>query len=417
MVSYGIFFFFTLQGITFTLLLLEYRFSLRRTLLAVYGFALVLLVWDLGLYRVLGPERFLLLYPLTNHLPCILVLTYVSQYRNWRFLFQLLSSVFFCLLTQHLGGLLYYLSGQRLWALYLAYGAFTALMAVLILRVLRPICLQALRQLQHGWWLMCLVLAGYYGITIYLIPGFTGESEGATVLKPALSLLMVGFYAVAFFFLSSAQRENEARHSAELAALRLSALQGRMEAVQAAEEAVRVERHDLRHRLQTVSALISKGREGEALDFLSAARQRLDEIQPVRWCHPPILDAVFASYFSQAKGRGIRVEAQIAFPPQLPADETELAVVFANALENAIRACMELPEPARIIRCRVIRHPGLMFVISNPCAGVVCFDEHGLPRSDGHGLGTRSISAFCKKYGALCRYEWAEGWFFLRVIF
>lgn len=82
MVSYGIFFFFTLQGITFTLLLLEYRFSLRRTLLAVYGFALVLLVWDLGLYRVLGPERFLLLYPLTNHLPCILVLTYVSQYRN-----------------------------------------------------------------------------------------------------------------------------------------------------------------------------------------------------------------------------------------------------------------------------------------------------------------------------------------------
>ena len=89
----------------------------------------------------------------------------------------------------------------------------------------------------------------------------------------------------------------------------------------------------------------------------------------------------------------------------------------ATALENAIRACMELPEPARIIRCRVIRHPGLMFVISNPCAGVVCFDEHGLPRSDGHGLGTRSISAFCKKYGALCRYEWAEGWFFLRVIF
>ena len=60
-----------------------------------------------------------------------------------------------------------------------------------------------------------------------------------------------------------------------------------------AEEAIRVERHDLRHRLQTVAGLVEQGRGQEALDFIGAAQRRLDEVQPVQWCRPPVLDAVF----------------------------------------------------------------------------------------------------------------------------
>ena len=131
-----------------------------------------------------------------------------------------------------------------------------------------------------------------------------------------------------------------------------------------------------------------------------------------------MLDAVFSSYFNQARQRGVRVEAEIALPDGLPMDEGELAIVFANALENAVNACMALPAEQRVLRCKVICIPKLMFEIANPCAHPVCLDENGLPVSGqkGHGIGTRSIAAFCRKYGALYQYEQTDGWFSLRVI-
>ena len=119
------------------------------------------------------------------------------------------------------------------------------------------------------------MMTQYYVIVIYLVPDYIGSTRSGTILKPAISLLMVGFYSILMFLFSSIRKEAEARHSALLSALQLSALQSRMEAVKAAEDAIRTERHDLRHRLQTVAELVSRGDKDAALDFLDAAQKGL----------------------------------------------------------------------------------------------------------------------------------------------
>ena len=210
----------------------------------------------------------------------------------------------------------------------------------------------------------------------------------------------------------------EARHSAQLSALQLSALQSRMEAVKTAEDAIRTERHDLRHRLQAVAELVSRGDRAAALEFLDAAQKRLDEQNSIRWCRPPVLDAVFSSYFDQAKNQGCRVEAEILLPDTLPVNEGELAIVLANALENAIHANLALPQEQREIRCKMVGSPGVMLELSNPCTGNVSFDSSGLPMAqrEGHGLGVQSISAFCRKNGAVCAFDLTDGWFRFRLV-
>ena len=112
------------------------------------------------------------------------------------------------------------------------------------------------------------------------------------------------------------------------------------------------------------------------------------------------------------------MQAHIALADQLPVSEAELAIVFSNALENAIHACMRLPKDRREIRCKVISHPNLMFEFSNPYAGAVQFDEDGLPipSRQGHGIGSHSIAVFCRKHGASYQYFANEGAFTLRVI-
>lgn len=140
-----------------------------------------------------------------------------------------------------------------------------------------------------------------------------------------------------------------------------------------------MDRHDMRHRLRTIAELIRQGQTQEALAYTRGAEERLEGQRIVHWCRSPVLDAVFSSYFSQAEQQGVRVDAEISLPEQLAVDEAELALVFANALENAINACMLLPKEARAISCLVIAHPQLMFQIANPIDKPVSFGEDGLP--------------------------------------
>ena len=400
-------------------LFMDSRYSRRRTVFIVSIVTLLLMAAVAALYRAVDDvDTAFWTYAVTIHIPLILLLFTLSRFRGWRLIFQQLSVVLFCTLIHHISGLIYYLSGSRFWALVLSYAILSTGVIWFLVRFLRPLFFQILSELNQGWWLICLVMATYYIIAVYLVPGYVGFERSSSIVKPAIALLMLGVYSILMFLFSNVRKEAEARHSAQLSTLQLSALQSRMEAVKAAEDAIRTERHDLRHRLHAVAELVSRGDKEAALDFLDAAQKRLDEQKEVRWCRPPVLDAVFSSYFDQAKNQDILVDAQISLPDTLPVNEGELAIVLANSLENAIHANLALPQGERKIRCKMVGIPGIMLEISNPCAGQVSFDSSGLPvaQREGHGLGVQSICAFCRKNGAVCQFDLTDGWFRFQLV-
>lgn len=398
-------------------LFMDSRYSRRRTIFIVSSVTLLLMAAVAVLHRAVDRDAAFWIFAITIHIPLILLLFTLSRFRGWRLIFQQLSVVLFCTLIHHTSGLVYYLSDSRFWVLVLSCVVLSTGVIWFLVRFLRPLFFQILLELHRGWWLICLVMATYYIISVYLIPGYAGFDPRSTIIKPAIGLLILGVYSILMFFFTSIKNEMEARHNAQMSALQLSALQSRMEAVKAAENAIRTERHDLRHRLQAVTELVLRGDKDAALDFLDAAQKRLDDQKEIRWCRPPVLDAVFSSYFDQAQNQGISVEAKISLSDTLGVNEGELAIVLANALENAIHANLDLPPEQRKIRCKMVGTPGVMLEISNPCAAAVTFDSNGLPvaQREGHGLGVQSISAFCRKTGAVCQFSLTDGWFQLRL--
>ena len=397
-------------------LFMDSRYSRRRTIFIVSSVTLLLMAAVAVLHRAVDRDAAFWIFAITIHIPLILLLFTLSRFRGWRLIFQQLSVVLFCTLIHHTSELVYYLSGSRFWVLVLSCVVLSTGVIWFLVRFLRPLFFQILLELHRGWWLICLVMATYYIISVYLIPGYAGFDPRSTIIKPAIGLLILGVYSILMFFFTSIKNEMEARHNAQMSALQLSALQSRMEAVKAAENAIRTERHDLRHRLQAVAELVLRGDKDAALDFLDAAQKRLDDQKEIRWCRPPVLDAVFSSYFDQAQNQGISVEAKISLSDTLGVNEGELAIVLANALENAIHANLDLPPEQRKIRCKMVGTPGVMLEISNPCAAAT-FDSNGLPvaQREGHGLGVQSISAFCRKTGAVCQFSLTGGWFQLRL--
>ena len=401
------------------LLLFQSKYPPRRTWISIFSICAVLLAVGLTTLALFGWKYIPEISLLTCSVPSLILFYLLSEYRDGRFFFTFCLSDTTCIWLMQLTNLLDRLCGKTYVALFLSRLLIFPLFEFLLWKKLRRPYLELQANLPGGWWMITAISAGFYlllmAASIPVDVPISGYSELVVLLL--LLILMPITYLTILGYLRRQMLYYEARNSQDLLSAQVSGLQGRMSATQVAEETIRIERHDLRHKLLTVEDMIQRGDKDEALAYIHTLQGEVTYTQPERWCADPLLDAVFSSYFAQARQQGIRVKATLTLPEQLPVAPAELSTVFSNALENAIRACAALPEEQREIVCTCISHPSLMFEIANPYQGNIRFDKAGLPiaRDPGHGIGTRSIAAFCKKHDACCVYEARDGWFRLRI--
>ncbi len=400
-------------------LLFRPRYSPRRTYLTIFAIAAVLLPIGISAYMFLGPEYTTAVTLLTCSIPSLVLFYLLSDYRDGRFFFTFCLSDTTSIWLLQVTNLLDRLCGGTYIALFVSRLVLLPLFGVLLWKKLRRPYLELQDGLSSGWWTITAISAVFYLLLLNTavpvdIPFVDRQAFMRLIL--VLILMPITYFAV----LGSLRRQMlyyEARNRQNLLAAQVSGLEGRMAAIQAAEETIRIERHDLRHKLLAVEDMIERGGKDDALAYIHTLQGEVAYAKPEKWCADPLLDAVFSSYFAQARQQGIRVKAALSLPEELPVDSAELSTVFANALENAIHACAALPQVQREIVCTCISRPSLMFEIANPYRGDIRFDKAGLPvaRVAGHGVGTRSISAFCEKHDACCIYETKAGWFHVRV--
>ena len=207
------------------------------------------------------------------------------------------------------------------------------------------------------------------------------------------------------------------REQQKIFEIQTSMMEQRAFEVRSAEQKIRIERHDLRHRFQTLSAMLQNGQTEEALKYVGAAEEALSETDINHYCSNPVLDAILLAYFSQAKALGIEVNSHLDIPDTLPVPAADLSVVFANAIENMIVAVKDLPVDQRRIFCKCINSPCMMIEFSNPYQGKIDFSPDGLPVSDksSHGIGSHSIKAFADRYDAICSFKAEDGIFKLQL--
>lgn len=398
----------------------DFRFGRRKLLLVLLAYGVWVFCSSLALLQLGGELMLLRLFYFTISVPAIFLIYWAANDTPAQAVFNYttqimvsaLSASMIRWLTESLG-----LSGLLNILLMCAF-YFTVI--YLEWRFLRKPFRMLIQVLPARWGVLTLIPCVFCGYLILVSswPGSYLENEAQRIYVYAAIIPLAFVYIAVFKSLLAQYRIQMERQSAALLTVQISALKEKLQRVKEMEEGIRIQRHDLRHHLLTAAELVARGEREAALEFLDSAQKRLDEQKEIHWCRLPVLDAVFSSYFNQARRKGIPVEVKIALPDELPVDEGELAVVLANALENAIRVNLDLPPEQRRICCKMMGTPGIMLEISNPCPGEVLFDEQGLPmaRQEGHGLGVRSISAFCKKHGAVCQFNLIDGVFRLRLI-
>ena len=414
-----------ISGAVQTVCFVESRFSRKKTLLLCLLFFIPLTILDLAFYIRYGSERGGQLSLFINTLPGLLFFWFLSIHRDGRVIFAFFFSHIIVgeivLLTNIPNA---YLTPESCLINFFGRLILCTALGCVSFRYLREPFFRVLKGVDRGWGAFAFLLALYY-LTAILMFNFpttvTSRPEELPAMLFFLALLPLTYYLL-FSALLRELRLSEVREQEQLLTVQTEALRRRIEQTEYTEKQLSIQRHDLRHRFQTLHTMLERGETDDALAYVDASTEILAETKARRWCENIVLDAMFASYFATAEADGIRIEASLDVPKDLRVSAAELSTVFANALENAIKAVRKLPKEQRVIRCKCIRYPQVMFSVSNPYEGQIRFDDDGRPIASesasikGHGVGTASIAAYCEKYGAFCEYEAMDGWFTLRVM-
>ena len=176
--------------------------------------------------------------------------------------------------------------------------------------------------------------------------------------------------------------------------------------------------HDRRHFNNVLLELLDNGQTAEASALLRRQNQTAPKTSRV-YCENPAVNAAVSHYASMAEQYGIRTEISLEIPADLPIDALELSMVVSNLLENAIHSCEKLPyDREGFIRFTCMSAGRLLLEIENPCPDGTALDENGHPvaSGEGHGIGSKSVIAFAKKYDGELLYKIENGVFQVRLL-
>ncbi len=179
-------------------------------------------------------------------------------------------------------------------------------------------------------------------------------------------------------------------------------------------EQVRRLRHDLKHHLSVISALLVKNDTEGALDYIGTINEELP--QKNLSDKNLITESFMSKYSTLCERDGIVFKADIDYDEDRIPNKTKLGLILGNALQNAYEAALTAGEDNRQISVAGRQvHDNLLLVISNGYDGKLNPDYK--TRKDGnlHGFGILSIQSTAEQYGGYVEIEHTNREFMLTV--
>jgi len=148
-------------------------------------------------------------------------------------------------------------------------------------------------------------------------------------------------------------------------------------------------RHDIRNHLSVLDGLLSSGRLEESKAYLQKLKTVSTSLSfPIQTGNPAV-DILLGEKLGQAKANGITAEVSLLLPDPCGVDSFDLCVIFANALDNAIRAC-QVVKGVKSIRISGERQGDFyLLAFDNTCA------DGPMPPM---GTGLANIKSAAEKY-------------------
>ena len=177
--------------------------------------------------------------------------------------------------------------------------------------------------------------------------------------------------------------------------------------------------HDYRAQLSTLSELVDQGNLAEVKAFLSEMKDHQSERILLINTHNAAIDAVLnqKGYAGQRQGIDMRFRVNDLSALKLP--RVDVTIVLANLLDNAMEACIQMPESKRWVSIQILYSQGILsMAIINPSRPVeIVGGQITTTKPDPllHGFGLRNVEDILDKYQAEYTFSFEDGRFIFTV--
>lgn len=178
-------------------------------------------------------------------------------------------------------------------------------------------------------------------------------------------------------------------------------------------------RHDYHNHIQTLKAHMELGQFSEAEEYLDRLEEDLTTIDTVLKTGNVMVDAILNSKLTMIKERGIRVDATAMVPDDISISGVDLSVLIGNLLDNAMEACMRVPQEERFIRIYIdIVKKQFYISVTNSMQGKAKRFAGGFvsEKEGSHGFGLLSIDRIVAKYHGYLNRQTENGVFATEVM-
>lgn len=182
------------------------------------------------------------------------------------------------------------------------------------------------------------------------------------------------------------------------------------------EERVRQIYHDMKNHLLVLQS------QSENSPVLHQAAQTLqDQLQAYEsYQHTgnEYLDAIIRDKARLAREKSIDFTSVIHFEAGHFLDPLDISTLFGNALDNAIEACMQLPDAQRLVTVKTSRVRDMLLVlVENTMSSSLVWNGRTTKEDPFlHGFGLANIQRTVEKYGGHCLTHGKDGIFTLKIL-
>lgn len=365
------------------------------------------IIWLLNymIYEMHGRVFLEHIFPLTAALPDLVWVFLAAKHKGFKALFSFLTINVFGMLNAFLSFLPTMIINNYL-VDSLSNTLCFVLLIVFIIKVFRKPYFKILDALDKGWGPFCLVtflmLAMIFLLQYYPAP-IRGNTQNIPLLMIAYSL-MLAFYAIIYLNFENITHYYQLKQDQRLMLMQTEMQKKEYNAILEKIDAAQIYRHDMRHHIHALHAMLRENKPVEAEKYLGKLSDKLTDTVIEQFCENYVINAILSFYIGKAREEGVQVTCEANIPAVLKIEEIELGTIFSNTLENALAACCKLEDRGErgiLIVCRE-RMGQLQLQISNSYSEEVRFDgEFPVSVREGHGFGTRSIAAIAQKHGGV----------------
>ena len=265
--------------------------------------------------------------------------------------------------------------------------------------------------LKHIWYVMVWLMGGFLLINIGLQPTYYSVLREGTVFISYCAILGMMFtLQLAVFSLFYQIVMTMMALDTERQRVRILEMQEKQfQAQQAYLADTSRMRHDLRHTILALKGMADAGDQAGIADFLDRYVKSMPVNEVTNFCASNAVNATLNHFARAAREDGIRTIWRIDLPENCPVSDMDLCGILGNILENAVRACKNIPESDRSIRLTVttMNEPNLYIVAANTFDGNVRRkgSSYLSTREGGTGIGLTSITLTAQKYGGSARFH------------